>query len=210
MVSRAGFEPATKGLKDPCSTSELPAHADSPTAGQVWRLERRPGSCENVRMKRDWSVEAATTALQGLRPVLALLREQRAELDRLKEELVRLRRLERTGARPGGADQNQLQFTTANEEQRENLITSSMIELRLRALVDQMQASVDRITARGIELRDIERGLVDFPATAFGQRYLLCWEESDGESVTFAHAMGEGFSARVPLAAFLRRLATAE
>jgi hypothetical protein len=160
-------------------------------------------------MKRDWSVEAATAALNGLRPVLDLLRRQRAELDRLKEELVRLRRLERSGARPGGADQNQLQLVLEGDASNEAMVTSSMVELRIRGLVDQMQASVDRIAARGIELRDIERGLVDFPAAAFGRRYLLCWEEGDGEHVLFAHAMGEGFGARVPIGVFLRHLAAA-
>ena len=84
-------------------------------------------------------------------------------------------------------------------------LTSAMVELRIRALVDQMQASVDRVASRGVELRDIDRGLIDFPATAFGRAFLLCWEEADGDVVAFAHAMGEGFNARLPIAAFLRR-----
>ena len=65
-------------------------------------------------MKREWSVEAATQALGELRPLIALLREQRTALEALKQELLRLRRLERTGARPGGSDQSDLQAIDAD------------------------------------------------------------------------------------------------
>jgi hypothetical protein len=123
----------------------------------------------------------------------------------MKEELLRLRRLERTGALPGGTDQNQLQFTDAHASLHDALTTSSMVELRIKAVVDQMQASVDRVSIRGVELRDIERGLIDFPALADGRPFFLCWQELDGDEVSFAHAFGEGFGARLPLAAYLHR-----
>jgi hypothetical protein len=156
-------------------------------------------------MQRSWTVEAATSALVNLRPLIALLRAQRSALDQMKGELLRLRRLERTGALPGGTDQNQLQFTDAHASLHDALTTSSMVELRIKALVDQMQASVDRVSIRGVELRDIERGLIDFPALADGRPFFLCWQELDGDEVSFAHAFGEGFGARLPLAAYLHR-----
>ncbi|MFM2104144.1 MAG: hypothetical protein RL006_311 [Chloroflexota bacterium] len=161
-------------------------------------------------MRRDWSIEAATQALVELRPLIALLREQRASLESLKGELLVLRRLERAGARPGGSDQSDLQAVDADPSAQSALVTSSLVEVRIRALVDQMQASVDRLAGRGVELRDIERGLVDFPATAFGRPFHLCWEESDGESVGFAHGLGEGFGSRLPIGEFLRRHAHSE
>jgi hypothetical protein len=156
-------------------------------------------------MRRDWSLEAATQALGELRPLIVLLREQRATLEMLKQQLLVLRRLERAGARPGGSDQSDLQAAGADQETQDAFLTSSLIEARIRALVDQMQASVDRVAARGVELRDIDRGLVDFPATAFGRPFHLCWEEADGEAVGFAHGLGEGFGARLPIGEFLRR-----
>ena len=64
-----------------------------------------------------------------------------------------------------------------------------------------------RLLDRGVELRDIDRGLVDFPAIAFGLQFLLCWEEGDGDEVLFAHNMGDGYGSRLPVAEFLRRLA---
>ena len=156
-------------------------------------------------MQRIWTVEAATSALVELRPLITLLRAQRSALEQMKGDLLRLRRLERTGALPGGTDQNQLQFTDADASLHDALTTSSMVELRIKALVDQMQASVDRVSVRGVELRDIERGLIDFPAVADGRPFLFCWQESDGYEVAFAHAFGEGFGARLPLAAYLHQ-----
>ena len=161
-------------------------------------------------MRREWSLEAATQALVELRPLIVLLREQRASLETLKQQLLVLRRLERAGARPGGSDQSDLQAAGADQATQDAFLTSSLIEARIRALVDQMQASVDRVAARGVELRDIERGLIDFPAAAFGRPFLLCWEEADGEAVAYAHSLGEGFGARLPIGEFLRRHAQPE
>ena len=156
-------------------------------------------------MRREWSLEAATQALVELRPLIVLLREQRASLETLKQQLLVLRRLERAGARPGGSDQSDLQAAGADQATQDAFLTSSLIEARIRALVDQMQASVDRVAARGVELRDIDRGLVDFPATAFGRPCHLGWEESGGEAVGYAHGLGEGFGSRLPIGEFLRR-----
>ena len=161
-------------------------------------------------MRRSWTIDAATKELAGLRPIIALLRDQRIELERLKDDLLRLRRLERMGALPGGADQNELQPVDLDPALRDALASSSVVEMRIRAAVDQMQASVDRVISRGVELRDIDRGLVDFPAIAFGLQFLLCWEEADGEEVSYAHSLGEGFGARLPIGEFLRRHAQPE
>ena len=43
-----------------------------------------------------------------------------------------------------------------------------LIRLRMQGLIDQMAAGVARIDALGLTLRDIERGLVDFPALVVG------------------------------------------
>ena len=66
-------------------------------------------------MRREWSLEAATQALVELRPLIVLLREQRASLETLKQQLLVLRRLERAGARPGGSDQTALQAAGSHQ-----------------------------------------------------------------------------------------------
>ncbi len=57
---------------------------------------------------------------------------------------------------------------------------------------------VDEISAKGVLLRDLQEGLLDFPASQNGFDYFLCWkvEESD---INHWHPTDEGFSGRKPL-----------
>ena len=48
-----------------------------------------------------------------------------------------------------------------------------------------------------IQLRDLEMGLVDFPAERDGQRVWLCWRLSDPR-VAFWHPTDEGYATRRP------------
>jgi len=49
----------------------------------------------------------------------------------------------------------------------------------------------------GVELRDIEMGLVDFPGERDGEAVWLCWRLSDPR-VAFWHPTDEGFGTRRP------------
>ena len=51
-----------------------------------------------------------------------------------------------------------------------------LTRLRMQGLIDQMAAGVARIDALGLTLRDIEHGLVDFPALVSGRQVWLCWQ----------------------------------
>jgi hypothetical protein len=52
----------------------------------------------------------------------------------------------------------------------------------------------------GVEVKDPERGLVDFPAERDGRPIYLCWQLGEG-SVAHWHAVDKGFSDRRPVAA---------
>jgi len=62
-----------------------------------------------------------------------------------------------------------------------------------------LQAAIEELTRDGIVLRDLDRGLIDFPArSASGREYLLCW--LDGEAgITWWHWPDAGFAGRTPL-----------
>jgi hypothetical protein len=73
------------------------------------------------------------------------------------------------------------------------------MRLRMQGLIDQMAAGVARIDTLGLTLRDIERGLVDFPALVAGRQVWLCWQP--GEVVLgWWHDLDTGFDGRRPLA----------
>lgn len=57
---------------------------------------------------------------------------------------------------------------------------------------------IDRIRDWGIELRDIDTGLVDFPSILGGDEVWLCWRLGEPE-VGHWHPTNEGFGGRRPL-----------
>jgi hypothetical protein len=57
---------------------------------------------------------------------------------------------------------------------------------------------VERLERLGVLVKDLERGLVDFPALHDGEEVLLCWEVGE-EDVAFWHGLDEGFAGRKPL-----------
>ena len=69
----------------------------------------------------------------------------------------------------------------------------------MQGLIDQMAAGVARIDALGLTLRDIEHGLVDFPALVSGRQVWLCWQLGE-TSIGWWHGLDTGFSGRRPLA----------
>jgi len=66
-----------------------------------------------------------------------------------------------------------------------------------------MQAGVARIDELGVTLREIETGLIDFPALVNGRQVWLCWRLGD-DDVAWWHELSEGFSGRRPLAELSR------
>jgi hypothetical protein len=64
----------------------------------------------------------------------------------------------------------------------------------IRALAD-MQQILAEFQRRQIFIKDITRGLIDFPAIINGREVFLCWE-SDEDHVEFWHDLETGFSGR--------------
>jgi hypothetical protein len=50
----------------------------------------------------------------------------------------------------------------------------------------------------GLVVRDIDRGLVDFPSLSDGEEIFLCWERGE-DRVAHWHGLEEGYSGRQPL-----------
>jgi hypothetical protein len=63
----------------------------------------------------------------------------------------------------------------------------------------ELRDAVLELRERGIVLRDLDRGLVDFPALRDGREVFLCWQEGE-DAVEFWHEPDAGFAGRRPLA----------
>jgi hypothetical protein len=62
----------------------------------------------------------------------------------------------------------------------------------------QVRRLLEAIEQSGIVLRDIDRGLVDFPAVIDGREVYLCWELGE-EDVGYWHDLEGGYGGREPL-----------
>jgi hypothetical protein len=58
--------------------------------------------------------------------------------------------------------------------------------------------AVEQLERLGVVVKDLDRGLVDFPALRVGEEVLLCWQVGE-DAVAFWHGLEEGFAGRKPL-----------
>ncbi|MDQ2964553.1 MAG: DUF2203 domain-containing protein [Chloroflexota bacterium] len=117
-----------------------------------------------------YTLDRANDRIADLDGMLTLLRTQRDELRELKTTF---------------------ETTESADDQRR-------LRLRMQGLVDQMQASVARIDGWGITLRDIDTGMIDFPALVSGRQVWLCWKLGEGP-IAWWHELEDGFAGRRPL-----------
>src|SRR5581483_7805155 len=57
---------------------------------------------------------------------------------------------------------------------------------------------IDELAERGVQVKDVDEGLVDFPALRRGETVLLCWRLGEDE-VSYWHTLEAGFAGRRPL-----------
>jgi hypothetical protein len=139
-------------------------------------------------MSHFYDIDAANATLKELDGIVTVLQGQRAELVRLRDEVLAAGEGSPAAvAAPGGSGEPSI----SNDLR--------LIRLRMQGLIDQMAAGVARIDALGLTLRDIERGLVDFPALVSGRQVWLCWKNGE-TAIDWWHDLESGFDGRRPLA----------
>ena len=62
----------------------------------------------------------------------------------------------------------------------------------------EMRSALVELQAMEVVLRDLDRGLVDFPSIRDGREVFLCWEEGEDE-VAYWHDLDAGYGGRRPL-----------
>ncbi len=132
-------------------------------------------------MTRYFDIDAANESLVEIAPLLATLSDQRAELIRLRDRALA------APSPSGGGVGDEMDPDEAR-----------LLRLRMQGVIDQMTAAVARIDGLGISLRDIERGLIDFPALVSGRQVWLCWQLGE-QDIAWWHELETGFGSRRPL-----------
>jgi hypothetical protein len=68
----------------------------------------------------------------------------------------------------------------------------------LRELAEELTACVEELTELGVQVKDLDAGLVDFPSVRAGEPVLLCWRVGE-DDVAWWHGLDDGFAGRRPI-----------
>jgi hypothetical protein len=128
-------------------------------------------------MPRFYDLDDANARLTELRPLLEQLRADRDAVATAQAELVRFSQTDGDPRHAAGLQERQDE---------------------IRRLVRRMRDAVEQIDRWDVTLRDIESGLIDFPALANGRPIWLCWRLGEGD-VAWWHEQNTGFEGRRPL-----------
>ena len=129
---------------------------------------------------RFFTPEEANEALARVRPLVERMVEARRvllEVQRRQAELVA-----RVASNGGGLSPPDVSAVAAEVQQ-----TSA-----------ELVAVVEELQELGVQVKDLDRGLVDFPCLHRGREVLLCWELGEDE-VAYWHGLEEGYAGRRPL-----------
>jgi hypothetical protein len=74
----------------------------------------------------------------------------------------------------------------------------SELDEQLQREAEAVAGAVEELQALGVLVKDLDRGLVDFPALRDGEEVLLCWQVGERE-IAYWHGLEEGFAGRKPL-----------
>ena len=124
------------------------------------------------RFEKHYTLEEARALLPQVREWLKRLNDLRPELNRFDKRL--------TSLMSPGCD-----------------VGGNLVNGWIRTLAG-MQEVLGEFERRQIQIKDIERGLVDFPAVIGGKEVFLCWEQ-DEDDIEFWHDLEAGYSGREPL-----------
>ena len=126
---------------------------------------------------RLFTVDEANRLLPDLIPVLTELKAKKAALDEARIALARL---------------------TPTMRSNGHAAEAAVQERRLRDLTVALATGVRRITAQGVEIKDLDHGLIDFPSLRGNRVVYLCWRLGEG-SIAYWHEIDAGFAGRRPL-----------
>lgn len=129
---------------------------------------------------RHFSPEEANAELEHVRPLVEqMVEHRRAHVEALEQQEALEARIKGNG---GGIPPAVLADATA------------AVEREARSLA----RTVDAIVEHGAEVKDIDEGLIDFPALHRGETVLLCWRLGEDE-IRYWHRVEDGFAGRRPV-----------
>ena len=129
---------------------------------------------------RHFTPDEANAELAAVRPLVERMVDQR---QRHVDALARQEELEgHIRGNGGGIPPAELAETAAEVER----------------VARELAKTIDDIVAHGAEVKDLDEGLIDFPALRHGETVLLCWKLGEDE-IRYWHTVEDGFAGRQEL-----------
>jgi len=124
------------------------------------------------------SFDEATRAIPEVERILIRLREVHRSILSLKA------RLDQRWTDPDNGDRISIDIAVLQES--------------FKTFTHEFTLLLDQLAGRGCVLRDLETGLIDFPAVVHGVPIFLCWRLGE-DGIQYWHGREEGFAGRKPL-----------
>ncbi len=67
------------------------------------------------------------------------------------------------------------------------------------SLLIDLTSLIGELETMGVQIKDFDRGLIDFPSLREGRVVLLCWQIGEGDTLEWWHDVDAGFAGRTPL-----------
>lgn len=122
------------------------------------------------QFSKHFSLEEARALLPKLRRFFAGIHKNKTAMEEAEEKLDK--KLKETGGDLGG----------------------KVVTQYLASLMDLRDGMLE-IARMGIQVKDMDRGLVDFPAIRDGREVFLCWELEE-DDIEFWHDLEAGYAGR--------------
>jgi hypothetical protein len=126
---------------------------------------------------RLFSLDEARAALPVVRPILEELAECKRGLELVQAALLEM---------------------TPKMRSNGHRLEALGLEHQMESMIERLSAGMREIEKLGIELKDIDQGLIDFPSIHRGRVVHLCWRLGE-ETIDFWHEITTGFAGRRPV-----------
>ncbi len=132
-------------------------------------------------MERTFTLEEAHLLLPEVKPLLALAMEEKKGIDGIAEEF---RHVAGHIISAGGCELDVVALARRKAERDK--------------AVERLKESLAEIDELGVQVKDLDIGLLDFPCLVDGETILLCWKMGE-DRITFWHGLEEGYAGRKPI-----------
>lgn len=127
--------------------------------------------------KKYFTLEEANSLLEPLKQELEQLQSIKKDFEHKYEQIEQIKNFV---------------HTLSSNDAKDALFT---LECQIEFLQIEAKTHLHNFQMHGVEIKDIETGLLDFPSMLNGEEILLCWRQGEAQ-ISHYHGIHDGFAGR--------------